>query len=90
LIGEGYWEGPNFAPSQEAHNANFPFVDVVITRLIDFGSVGNVGHTNTIDTRGAKVTIKPQAIEWVDQSLAMEHPSDVPLMHAPKKPSSIK
>jgi hypothetical protein len=26
----------------------------------------------------------------VDQFLATEHPSDVPLMHAPKKPLSIK
>jgi hypothetical protein len=58
----------------------------VITRLIDFGSVGNVGHINTINIRVAKVTIKPQAIKRVDQSLAMEHPNDVPLMHAPKNP----
>jgi hypothetical protein len=36
-----------------------PIVDVVITGLIDFGNVGNVGHTNTINIGGVKVTIEP-------------------------------
>jgi hypothetical protein len=65
---------------------NLPTVDVVITGLINFRSVGNVGHINTINIRVVEVTIEPQAIKRVDQSLAMEHPSDVPLMHAPKNP----
>jgi hypothetical protein len=77
LTGEGYWEGPNFKPSQEAN--------VVITRLTDFGNVGNVGHINTINIGGVEVTIEPEAIEKIDQSFAMEHPINVP-----KKPSSIK
>jgi hypothetical protein len=76
LTSEGYWEGPNFKPSQE--------VDVVITRLIDFGPIGNVGHTNTINTGGVKVIIELEPIEKVDQPLAMEHPINVPLMHASK------
>lgn len=82
MIGEWYWEGPNFELSQEAQNANLPIDDVVITRLTNFGSVRNVGHINTINIRVAEVTIEPQAIERVDQSLTMEHPNDVPLMHA--------
>jgi hypothetical protein len=74
LIGEGYWEGSNFKKSQKAN--------VVIIGLIDFGSVENVGHINTINIGGVDVTIKLEAIEIVDQSLAMEHPINVPLMHA--------
>jgi hypothetical protein len=66
LIGEGYWEGQNFKPPQEAQNANFPITNVVITRLINFGNVGNVGHMNTIDIGGVEVTIEPQAIKKVD------------------------
>jgi len=54
----------------------------VITGLIDFGNVGNVGHTNTINIRGVEVTTEPKAIEREDQFLAMEQPIDVPLMHA--------
>jgi len=41
-------------------------VDVVISGLNDFGNVGNVGHTNTINIGGIEVTIKPKAIERVD------------------------
>jgi hypothetical protein len=68
----------------------FDRVDVVIIRLTDFGSVGNVGHMNTINIETAEVTIQLKAIENVDQSFAMEHPIDVQLMHAPKnvQPSS--
>ncbi len=54
----------------------------MITKLINFGSVGNVGHMNTIDIGGVEVTIEPQAIKRVDQFLAMEHPSNVSLLHA--------
>jgi hypothetical protein len=37
-------------------------VDIVIIKLTDFGSVGNVGHTYGNNVGGAKVTIqqKPQ------------------------------
>jgi len=44
LIIKGYWEGLNSHPSQETQNANLPIGDVMITRLIDFDIVGNVGH----------------------------------------------
>ncbi len=76
LTSEGYWEGLHFKPSQES--------DVVITKLTDFGPIGNVGHMNTIKTKGVEVTIKPKAIERMDQPLAMEYPINVPLMHALK------
>jgi hypothetical protein len=71
-----------FEPFQEAQNVNFLVTKVLITRLITFGSVGNVGHTNTINIGGAEVAIEPQAIKKVDQFLAMEHPNNVPLLHA--------
>jgi hypothetical protein len=76
LTSERYWEGLNFEPFQKS--------DVLITRSIDFGPIGNVGHMNTINTSDVEVTIKPEAIEIVDQPLAMEHPINVPLMHAPE------
>jgi hypothetical protein len=66
--------------------ATLLIVDVVISGLNDFGNVGNVGHTNTINIGGVEVTIKPKAIEKVDWSLTLEHPNDVPLMHALEYP----
>lgn len=44
FIGEGYWEGLNFDPFQEAQNANLPIGNIMITIMIDFGTVENVGH----------------------------------------------
>jgi hypothetical protein len=49
----------------------FDPIDVVIIGLTNFGSVGNVGHMNTIKIEVAKVTIQLEAMEKVDQSFAM-------------------
>jgi hypothetical protein len=56
LIFKGYWEGLNSHPSQETQNANLPIGDVMITRLIDFDIVGNVGHMDGDNIGGAKVS----------------------------------
>jgi len=45
-----------FPPSQETKNANLPIGDVMITRLIDFDIVGNVGHMDGNNTGSAEVS----------------------------------
>jgi hypothetical protein len=42
-------------------------VDVVIIKLNNFGSVGNIGHINGNNIGGAKVTIQLKTTKKVDQ-----------------------
>lgn len=79
LIGKRYSEGPNFDSSQTTQNVNFPISDVVNTKLTNFGTIENVGHTNGNNIRGVENTIPLETIEIIYQSLTMGPPIHVPL-----------
>jgi len=79
LIGKRYLKGPNFDSSQAAQNVNFPISDVVNTKLTNFGTIENVGHTDGNNIRSVEDTIPLKTIEIIDQSLTMGPPIHVPL-----------
>jgi hypothetical protein len=89
LISEGYWEGLNFDPPQEAQNANLPIGDIMIIKLIMFCTVGNVGHMDgnnigVVNLSPSHQKPHKELTNRVDQYLTMEPTIHVPLMHAIK------
>jgi len=79
LTSKRYSEGPNFDSSQATQNVNFPIGDVVNIKLIDFGTIENVGHIDGNNIRGVEDTIPLVTIEIIHQSLAVGPPIHVPL-----------
>jgi hypothetical protein len=89
LISEGYWEGLNFDPPQEAQNANLLIGDIMITKLINFGIVGNVGHMDGNNIRVVNLSPSHQKphkelTNRIDQYLTTKPTIHVSLMHALK------